>query len=143
MKTLASISRVLLLCATPLLAVAQAKSGAEQIGQLGGKHLSCIGAEKAGSKNGVAAYTGQWLDSWPGLKNPTGYDAGPYAAEKPLFTITADNSTQYADRLSEGQKALLKKYPKAFRMPVYTSHRIFASPMRAVRPPAKMRPRPR
>jgi len=62
------------------------------------------------------------------LKDPKGYDPGPYAAEKPLFTITAENSAQYAERLSEGQKALLKRYPQTFRMPVYPSHRDFRFP---------------
>jgi len=128
MKLLAAIASILLLACMPLPTAAQAKPSPEKIAQLGGQQLTCIGAEKAGSKNGVAAYSGQWLDRWPGLENPTGYDAGPYAAEKPLFTITADNSAQYADRLSEGQKALLKKYPKHFRMPVYASHRDFRFP---------------
>ena len=119
---------VLILSAALLLPTAQAKPTPEQIAQLGGDKLSCIGAEKAGSKSGVGPYTGKWLESWPGLKDPKGYDPGPYAAEKPLFTITADNSAQYTDRLSEGQKALLKKYPKNFRMPVYASHRDFRFP---------------
>ncbi|MGB7194202.1 MAG: DUF1329 domain-containing protein [Collimonas pratensis] len=39
--------------------------------------------------------------------------------------ITAQNVAQYADRLTEGEKALLKKYPSTFRMPVYPSHRDF------------------
>ncbi|MES2883977.1 MAG: DUF1329 domain-containing protein [Pseudomonadota bacterium] len=111
-----------------LLPIAEAKSAREQIDQLDGDKLTCIGAERAGSKAGVAAYTGKWLDSWPGLKDPKGYDPGPYKDEKPLFTITAENSAQYADRLGEGQKALLKEYPKTFRMPVYASHRDFRFP---------------
>jgi len=111
-----------------LLPAVHARPTPEQIAQLGGAKLSCVGAEKAGSPGGVAAYTGQWLETWPGLKDPKGYDPGPYAAEKPLFTITAENSAQYAERLSEGQKALLKRYPQTFRMPVYPSHRDFRFP---------------
>lgn len=99
-----------------------------QLADLGGDKLTCTGAERAGSKTGVATYTGKWLESWPGLKNPQGYDAGPYAAEQPLFTITADNSAQYAAQLSDGQKAMLKQYSKTFRMPVYASHRDFRFP---------------
>ncbi len=123
-KILARMAVLLLV----LTSAAQAKPSAAQIAQLGGDKLTCIGAEKAGSKNGVAPYSGQWLETWPGLADPKVYSPGPYAAEKPLFTITTDNSAQYADRLSEGQKALLKKYPKAFRMPVYASHRDFRFP---------------
>lgn len=96
--------------------------------ELDGPKLSCTGAERAGSKTGVAAYTGKWLDSWPGMKNAKGYEPGPYAGEKPLFTITAENAGQYAQQLSDGQKAMLKQYPKTFRMPVYASHRDFRFP---------------
>ena len=49
----------------------------------------------------------------------------PYASEKPLFTITAENLSQYAERLTDGQKAMFAKYPKTYRMPVYPGHRDF------------------
>ncbi|MDB5986799.1 MAG: hypothetical protein JWR16_1852 [Nevskia sp.] len=114
----------LLLSASPVWG----KATAEQAAKLGGAQLNCIGAERAGSASGVAAYTGKWLETWPGMKPAPAYDAGPYAAEKPLFTITADNRAQYAAHLSEGQMALLQKYPKTFRMPVYPSHRDFRPP---------------
>jgi len=105
-----------------------AKVGADKAAELGGAKLTCIGAEKAGSPSGVAEYSGKFVGSWPGMKKSSGYDPGPYAAEKPAFTITADNMAQYADKLSEGQKALLKKYPQGYRMNVYPSHRDFANP---------------
>src|SRR5262249_25117575 len=35
------------------------------------------------------------------------------------------NMAQYADKLSEGEKALLQKYPQSFNIPVYPSHRDF------------------
>jgi hypothetical protein len=41
---------------------------------------------------------------------------------KPLFTITAANMAQYADKLSEGQKAMLKAYP-TYKITVYPSVR--------------------
>ena len=119
------------LCGFALLSLwggAFAKPTPEQAATLNGPKLSCTGAERAASKNGVAAFSGKWLDTWPGLTDPSAYTPGPYAAEKPLFTITTDNSAQYTDRLSEGQKAMLKQYGKAFRMPVYASHRDFRFP---------------
>src|ERR1700741_161033 len=70
---------------------AAAKVPAEKAAELDGPALTCMGAEKAGSASGVAEYTGKFFGEWPGLKNKTGYDPGPYAAEKPLFTITAEN----------------------------------------------------
>ncbi|MGH8445106.1 MAG: DUF1329 domain-containing protein [Solimonas sp.] len=107
-------------------AKAGAKVGAEEAAQLDGARLTCIGAEKAGTASGVAEYTGKYRDSWPGMKAKAGYEPGPYADEKPLFTISADNVARYADKLTEGQKALFKKYPAGYRMNVYASHRDFA-----------------
>ncbi|TDU23222.1 uncharacterized protein DUF1329 [Panacagrimonas perspica] len=107
---------------------AAAKVGADKAAMLDSATHTCVGAERAGTASGVAAYTGKYLDSWPGMKDKSGYDPGPYADEKPLFTITADNMATYADRLTEGQKALLKKHPKTFRMAVYPSHRDFRMP---------------
>src|SRR3546814_650899 len=110
------------LCAT---SGAYAKVDAAKAAELNGPKLTCMGAEKAGSKDGVAEYTGKYFGTWPGLKKPYGYDPGPFAAEKPLFTITSKNMAQYADKLTEGQKALLKQYPDSYRMNVYPSHRDF------------------
>ncbi|WP_241696157.1 DUF1329 domain-containing protein [Solimonas terrae] len=106
-----------------------AKVSAEQAAQLGGDKLTCMGAERAGNADGsIPAYSGKWLGAaWPGATQ-NGYNPGPYADEKPLFTIDSDNLAQYAERLTEGQKALLKRYPKAFTMPVYASHRDFRYP---------------
>lgn len=102
-----------------------AKPTPEQIAELGGPKLTCFGAEKAGTPSGVAEYTGKWLGTWPGQTKPSGYEPGPYADEKPLFTITAQNMAEYAARLTPGQQALLKKYPNAYKMNVYPSHRDF------------------
>lgn len=49
-------------------------------------------------------------------------------AEKPLFTITAQNLEQYRERLSTGQQALFKRYPASYRMPVYPNHRSASLP---------------
>ena len=104
---------------------ASAKVSAEKAAELDGPKYTCIGAERAGSKSGVAEYTGKWFKTWPGVTQPHGYEPGPYAAEKPLFTINAGNQAQYAARLTPGQKALLAKYPQSFRINVYPSHRDF------------------
>ena len=107
---------------------AVAAVSAEEAAQLGGDKLTCTGAERAGNADGsIPAFSGKWLGAPPGLdvKNAHGHDPDPYADEKPLFTITAQNMAQYADKLSDGQKALFKRYPDTFRMPVYTSHRDF------------------
>lgn len=118
----------ILALATLFATAVHAQAAANRAAELGGAKLTCTGAERAGSKSGVAAYTGKWLDGWPGMGDGKGYEPGPYAAEKPLYTVTADNMAQYAALLSEGQKALLTKYPKTFRMPVYPSRRDFRFP---------------
>ncbi|SFF57280.1 Protein of unknown function [Fontimonas thermophila] len=89
---------------------------------------TCLGAERAGTADGVATYTGRWVGHWPGLQQAHGYTPGPYADEKPVLTITAQNMAQHADRLTEGQKALFKAYPDHFRMRIYPSHRDFGVP---------------
>lgn len=113
-----------------LAGAALAKVPAAEADRLG-KDLTCVGAEKAGSKDGVAEYTGKWLGTPPGVQYTLHVGekpVDPYASEKPLFSITAANMAQYAAKLSEGQRALFAKFPKAFRMDVYPSHRDFRYP---------------
>ncbi|MGJ8670459.1 MAG: DUF1329 domain-containing protein [Oceanococcus sp.] len=97
----------------------------DEIAKLGGDEHTCMGALRAGTPSGVARYTGKFQGSWPGMKNPYGWEAGPYADEEPLYVISQDNMSEYEELLTEGQKALLKKYPANFRMRVFPSHRDF------------------
>src|SRR3546814_19227151 len=48
--------------------------------------------------------------------------ANPVAADKPLYTITAQNMAQHADVLTEGYKALFKTFPD-YKMIVYPTRR--------------------
>lgn len=89
--------------------------------------LTPLGAERAGNKDGS-------IPAWEGgmTKAPAGYKAGaprpdPFAADKPQLTITAKNMDAHAARLSDGVKALLKKYPD-FRLEVYPTRRSAAAP---------------
>ena len=50
------------------------------------------------------------------------WQPNPYKDDKPLYRVTAQNMDQYADKLSETQKSMLKMYPK-FYIDVYPSHR--------------------
>ncbi|MEE9103617.1 DUF1329 domain-containing protein [Pseudomonas nitroreducens] len=93
-----------------------------------GNDLTCIGAEKAGNADGsIPPFAGKWLGTPSGVKfeGLGSRHPDPYAGEKPLYTITAQNMAQYEARLSDGQKALLRKYPQTFAIPVYPSHRDF------------------
>lgn len=44
-------------------------------------------------------------------------------ADEPLFEISAANMAEYSDQLTEGHKALIKKYPGTYKMKVYKTHR--------------------
>src|ERR1043166_8250074 len=115
------IAALLVTCASTAIA----KVTPEKAKELDGPKYTCQGAEKAGSPSGVAEYTGKFQGTWPGIKDQAGWDPGPYAAEKPKFTITSADMAKYADKLTEGEKALLQKYPNNYKMNVYESHRDF------------------
>ncbi|MDZ7922034.1 DUF1329 domain-containing protein [Rhodoferax sp.] len=90
--------------------------------------LTPFGAERAGNKDGsIPAWTGGYTTPLAGFKNG-GRRSDPFAAEKPLYSITAANMAQYADKLTDGTQALLKKYPKSYRVDVYKTHRTAAAP---------------
>jgi hypothetical protein len=90
--------------------------------------LTPFGAEKAANKDGsIPAWNGGYTTPIAGDK-PGGRRGDPFKDEKPLFSINAKNADQYADRLSDGQKAMLKKYPDSYRIDVYKTHRTAAAP---------------
>lgn len=103
---------------------ASAKVAADAAAELDGPRYTCTGAERAGTSTGIPDFSGKWQGNWPGAA-ASGFDPGPYANEKPLFSISAQNLSQYADKLTEGEKALFAHYPQVYRMDVYPSHRDF------------------
>jgi Protein of unknown function (DUF1329) len=125
MKTLihlAAASMVALYGAGALAAVSA--DDAKQLGTT----LTVFGAEKAGSADGtIPEYTG-------GLtKPPADFDAksgrwpDPFKGEKPVFSVTASNMAQYAEQLTPGVQALLKRFPD-YRVDVYPTHRTMHYP---------------
>ena len=98
-------------------ATALAKLDASEIARLG-QDLTPTGAEQAGNADGS-------IPAWSGglTQPPAGYSAAkcyidPFANEQPLYTVTAANMAQYADRLMPGYKALLAKFP-SYKLNVY------------------------
>lgn len=93
-----------------------------------GSGLTANGADPSASADGmIPAYTGGIT------KPPADYVAGgdhvdPFAADKPLFSITAQNMGEYSNRLSAGQKALLARKEGNYRMDIYPSRRSCALP---------------
>jgi hypothetical protein len=112
--------------AAAFAAPAAAELGAADLAKLG-TTLTPMGAEKAGNAAGtIPAWDGGITKPLPGY-TPGGHYADPFASEKPLFTITGQNVDQYRANLSEGQVAMLKKYPD-WKMNVYATHRTASFP---------------
>lgn len=115
------------LLAIPAAALAQVS--AEEAAELG-KSLTPVGAERAGNSAGTIpewkpqAARGALSGEFP--NNPDIDD------EKPLFTITAANMAEYADKLTEGHKELLRRFPDSYKMNVYPSHRLATFPDRVL-----------
>jgi hypothetical protein len=120
------LARAALLALFASASSAQAGVSADEAAKLK-TELTPFGAEKAGNKDGtIPAWTGGYTTPIPGDK-PGGTRSDPFKADKPLFSITAKNVDQYADKLSEGSKAMFKKYPD-YRIDVYPTHRSAAAP---------------
>lgn len=89
--------------------------------------LTPFGAERAGNADGS-------IPAWDGgyTKAPAGYKQGdkradPFADEKVIVSINSTNLDKYADKLAEGTKVMLKKYPN-YRLDIYPTHRTAAAP---------------
>jgi len=117
---------IALLIGAILASSALAKSSPEEAARLG-KDLTPLGAEMAGNADGsIPAWTGG-LARTPNHKSGDRHD-DPFADEKPLYSITAKEMAQYADKISAGQKAMFEKYPDTYRMDIYPAHRTHSAP---------------
>src|SRR5690606_30849319 len=106
---------------------AMAAVSADEAAKLG-TTLTPLGAEKAGNADGsIPGWTGG-LQPRAGKADERGFLEHPYAGEQPLFTITAENAAQYADKLTPGQQAMFKRYPSTYKIKVYPGHRSAAAP---------------
>lgn len=89
--------------------------------------LTPLGGERAGNNDGsIPAWNGGYTKVSPGWQ-PGDLRPDPFSDEKPILRITGKDVEQYADKLSDGVKALLKKHPD-FRVDVYPTHRTAAAP---------------
>lgn len=121
MKLVTLTSSALLLAMASGAAFAKVDS---QTAALLGNTLTAMGAEKSANTAGtIPAYTG-------GLAHQP--NANPldniFANEKPLFVIDHNNMQKFKGQLSDGQIALLNKYPSTYKLPVYKTHRTASYP---------------
>ncbi len=121
MKT--SLVAILSLIAAGAAFAAVSETDAARLGQ----DLSPFGAEIKGNADGT-------IPAWTGgiTTPPAGYKVGdhhpdPFAADQPLYTITAANAGQYDGKLTAGQLAVLKAYP-SYKLVVYPTRRSASNP---------------
>ncbi|HCO59853.1 MAG TPA: DUF1329 domain-containing protein [Porticoccaceae bacterium] len=124
MIQLRSIQKALVLAGCLSTGVALAGVSAEDKARIGleGTELTPAGAIRAGNAEGtIPAWTNE------PIKPPASFQAGtyhvdPFAEDEVLFTITAQNFMEHADKLSEGQKHMFETYPDYF-MNIYPTRR--------------------
>lgn len=121
-------------CGVLGMQIALAAPTPEEAAQLG-KTLTPVGAIKAGNREGtIPEWTGGVCTPPANYKPKFGVEAGgapyadPYAGDKPLFKITAENLAKYADKVDAGTADLFRRYPKTFYMNVYPTHRSACFP---------------
>src|SRR5207253_10915685 len=121
--TLKALCLTLLAAAAPMTLAASAEQAAAL-----GKTLTPFGAEKAGNADGsIPAWNGGYTKVDPAY-TPGGKRGDPFAADKPLYSITAQNLAKYADKLRDGTNELLKRFPETYRIDVYPTRRTAAAP---------------
>lgn len=92
-----------------------------------GRNLTPLGGESAANADGsIPAWQAGALNSGWAPGKPRA-DFFKFKDDKPLFTIDASNADKYANKLSEGQLALLRNF-KNYRIAVYPSRRHCSAP---------------
>lgn len=98
----------------------------QEAAALGGE-LTAFGSIKGANADGsIPAYTGGGK-VLPGMDTTQSKFVDPYANEKPLYRITAQNMDKYADKLSDGLKNVLQTQ-KDYYVDVYPTHRDHVFP---------------
>jgi hypothetical protein len=109
---------------------------ADEARQLG-TTLTAVGAEKAGNKDGtIPEFPAAALPAPAGHQKGGGIRPDPFAGEKPRLVITGKDMAAQADKLTEGTKELLKRYP-TMRVDVYPTHRVVVFPKKVLDNTAK------
>src|SRR5437870_8999638 len=110
---------------------ASAAVSADEAKQLG-TTLTATGAEKAANKDGtIPEYTGGMTTPPATFQKGSNKRPDPFAGEKPRLVITGKDAAAHADKLTEGTKELLKRYP-TMRVDVYPTHRTVVVPQRII-----------
>lgn len=109
---------------------AVAAVSAQDAAKLGGAELTPVGAQQAGTEGGeIPAWSMQQpeLTAAVSALQPGDFYPDLFKDEKPLMHIDHDNYAQYAEHLTAGQVAMLKRYPEYY-LNVYPTHRTALYP---------------
>ena len=96
-----------------------------------GDELTLFGAEAAGNADGTIP---PWDPAQAQISPPADYKPGsgrypnPFAADTPLFTISADNLDEHRDKLDQGTIALINRWPETYKLHVYPTRRTAPYP---------------
>ena len=119
-----SIWTTMALCGALVAGIAVAGVTPAEKARIGleGTELTPAGAIRAGNSEGtIPAWKNEPIKP-PASFVPGTYHTDPFADDQVLFTITAQNYQEHADKLSEGQKQMFQTYPDFF-MNIYPSRR--------------------
>ncbi len=109
-------------------AIASAEPPRATPAELGGPDFTFLGAERGGNADGTIPAWDGGITSPPDDYDPLRHETDPFPDDPVLYTVTAQNIDDYATHLSDGQQALLRKYPESWRMNVYRSRRSASYP---------------
>ena len=90
--------------------------------------LTPLGAIRAGNAEATIPPWEGGITKLPPCYKLRTFHCDPFSVDQPLFTITARNVDLHAEKLSPGQAAMLRHYPKTWRMTVYPSRRSASFP---------------
>jgi len=109
--------------------IVSAELTTDQIARLGAD-LTPLGGERAGNADGTIPEWGGGLTMPPANYEEGKHYPDPFDDDKVVVTITASNLSEYADKLTEGHKALLRTYSDTYKMHIYPTRRTAAAPER-------------
>ena len=104
----------------------RAKTSAKDAARLG-HDLTPFGSEKARNAEGTIPAWDGGITQPPANYTPGDHHPDPFADDKVLFKINQTNMAEYADQLTEGNKALLTADENYF-LNVYPSRRTMSAP---------------
>ncbi len=105
-----------------------AEVSAEEAARLGGDELTPLGAERGGNAEGTIPAWAGGITEIPASFVPGRHHVDPFADDPVLYSIDAANLAEHADKLTDGQKALLSAYPDTLRFNVYPTRRSASYP---------------